>query len=51
MKGDWFHLADNSQYISKGQPGHDPLFKLRSLSPTSSRRTHRNPCIKFSHLL
>ena len=25
----FFHLADNEQYIPKGQPGHDPIFKLR----------------------
>ena len=25
----FFHLNDNSQYISKGEPGHDPLYKLR----------------------
>ena len=23
------HLADNEKYIPKGQPGYDPLFKLR----------------------
>ena len=23
------HLADNEQYTPKGQPGHDPIFKLR----------------------
>jgi len=23
------HLNDNSQYIRKGEPGHDPLYKLR----------------------
>ena len=26
----FLHLSDNSQYTPKGQPGHDPLFKLRS---------------------
>ena len=26
----FFHLADNNSYIPKGQPGHDPLFKIRS---------------------
>ena len=25
----FLHLADNEKYIPKGQPGHDPLFKLR----------------------
>ena len=23
------HLADNEAYVAKGQPGHDPLYKLR----------------------
>ena len=38
IKGDRFslimkflHLADNKKYIPKGQPGHDPLFKIQSL--------------------
>ena len=26
----FFHVADNNSYIPKGQPGHDPLFKIRS---------------------
>ena len=26
----FLHLADNNSYIPKGQPGHDPLFKIRS---------------------
>ena len=26
----FLHLADNEQYVPKGQPGHDPIFKLRS---------------------
>ncbi len=25
----FMHLNDNSQYIPKGQPGHNPLYKLR----------------------
>ena len=25
----FLHLNDNTQYIPKGQPGHDPLFKVR----------------------
>ena len=25
----FLHLNDNSKYIPKGQPGHDPLFKIR----------------------
>ena len=25
----FIHLADNEAYIPKGQPGYDPLFKLR----------------------
>ena len=25
----FLHLADNEQYVPKGQPGHDPIFKLR----------------------
>ena len=25
----FIHLNDNSAYVVKGQPGHDPLFKLR----------------------
>ena len=25
----FLHLNDNSQYIPKGQPGHDPLYKIR----------------------
>ena len=25
----FLHLKDSSQYIRKGEPGHDPLFKLR----------------------
>lgn len=25
----FFHLNDNAQYIPKGQPGHDPLYKIR----------------------
>lgn len=25
----FLHLNDNTQYVSKGQPGHDPIFKLR----------------------
>ena len=25
----FLHLNDNTEYIAKGQPGHDPLFKLR----------------------
>ena len=25
----FLHLNDNSQYIKKGEPGHDPLYKLR----------------------
>ena len=36
MSRDWFslilkflHLNDSTKYIPKGQPGHDPLFKLR----------------------
>ena len=30
----FLHLNDNSQYKKKGEPGHDPLFKLRPfLSP------------------
>ena len=28
----FLHLNDNSNYIPKGQPGHDPLFKLRPFS-------------------
>jgi hypothetical protein len=27
----FLHLNDNSSYIPKGQPGHDPLYKLRPL--------------------
>ena len=27
----FLHLNDNSCYIPKGQPGHDPLYKLRPL--------------------
>ena len=27
----FLHLSDNSLYIAKGQPGHDPLYKLRPL--------------------
>ena len=27
----FLHLSDNSQYIPKGQPGHDPLYKIRPL--------------------
>ena len=27
----FLHLSDNSLYITKGQPGNDPLFKLRPL--------------------
>ena len=27
----FLHLSDNSQYIPKGQSGHDPLYKLRPL--------------------
>ena len=27
----FLHLSDNTQYIPKGQPGHDPLYKLRPL--------------------
>ena len=25
----FLHLNDNSKYVKKGQPGYDPLFKLR----------------------
>ena len=25
----FLHLNDNSKYREKGEPGHDPLFKLR----------------------
>ena len=25
----FFHLNDNTKYVPKGQPGHDPLFKIR----------------------
>ena len=25
----FLHLNDNTKYISKGEPGHDPIFKLR----------------------
>ena len=25
----FLHLNDNSKYVKKGQPGHDPLFKVR----------------------
>lgn len=25
----FFHLNDNSGYVPKGEPGHDPLYKLR----------------------
>ena len=27
----FFHLNDNTKYIPKGQPGYDPLYKLRPL--------------------
>ena len=27
----FLHLSDNSQYIRRGQPGHDPLYKIRPL--------------------
>ena len=27
----FLHLSDNSQYIPRGQPGHDPLYKIRPL--------------------
>ena len=27
----FLHLSDNNLYIPKGQPGHDPLYKLRPL--------------------
>lgn len=30
----FFHLNDNSQYIPKGQPGHDPLYKIRPFMDT-----------------
>ena len=25
----FIHLNDNEKYVSRGQPGHDPIFKLR----------------------
>ncbi|GFN98565.1 PiggyBac transposable element-derived protein 4 [Plakobranchus ocellatus] len=25
----YFHLVDSDQFIPRGQPGHDPLFKIR----------------------
>ena len=38
MSRDWFslllrflHLNDSTKYIPKGQPGYDPLYKLRPL--------------------
>ncbi len=39
----FLHLNDSSKYVPKGQPGHDPLYKLHPLldppSPTSSPLT------------
>ena len=29
LKLRFLHLNDNTKYIPKGQPGHDPLYKLR----------------------
>ena len=36
----FFHLADNSQMIRRGQPGHDPLFKLGTLYKNLITRFH-----------
>ena len=36
----FFHLADNAQMIRRGQPGHNPLFKLGTLYSNIIARFH-----------
>ena len=41
----YFHLNDNSKAKAKGEPGYDPLFKVRPLLDlvTNNSRAHYNP--------
>ena len=36
----FLHLNDNNQYVKKGQPGHDPLFKVRPLIKNFQEANH-----------
>lgn len=36
-----FHVADNRQYIERGKPGHDPLYKARPVIETLRKRFQR----------
>ena len=41
----YFHLSDNSKAVPKGQPGYDPLYKVRPLLDLvmENSHTHYNP--------